>query len=54
MVRARVKDLLKLVPDHVLQQIGNDMEVDKPNQKLTGERIFKVLLFSWQKQHELA
>lgn len=43
---ARVRDLLKLVPDNILQEIGSDLEVDKPNQKLTGERIFKVLLFS--------
>ena len=42
----KVRELLRLVPDYILQEIGKDVGVDKVNQKLTGERIFKVLLFS--------
>jgi len=42
----KVRELLRLVPDYILEEIGEDVGVDKINQKLTGERIFKVLLFS--------
>ncbi len=42
----RVRDLLALIPDSILQSIGKNTGVDYHNQKLTGERIFKVLLFS--------
>jgi hypothetical protein len=41
-----VRELLRLIPNNLLQQIGEDVGVDKVNQELTGERIFKVLLFS--------
>jgi hypothetical protein len=43
---SKVRDLLKLVPDEILESIGKDVGVDYHNQKLTGSRIFKVLLFS--------
>ena len=42
----KVRELLRLAPDYILEEIGKDIGVDKVNQKLTGERIFKVLLFS--------
>jgi hypothetical protein len=46
MAQVKVGELLSLIPDEVLEKIGNDMKVDKVNQFLTGKTIFKVLLFS--------
>lgn len=46
MAQAKAGELLKLIPDEILKKIGNDLEVDKANQHLTGKTIFKVLLFS--------
>ena len=46
MAQTKVGELLKLIPDEILEKIGNDLEVDKVNQFLTGKTIFKVLLFS--------
>lgn len=42
----KVKELLNLIPDEILEKIGKDVVVDKVNNKLTGKTIFKVLLFS--------
>lgn len=46
MAQAKAGELLKLIPDEILTKMGNDLEVDKVNQSLTGKTIFKVLLFS--------
>lgn len=46
MAQVKAGELLKLIPDEILTKIGNDLEVNKVNQSLTGKTIFKVLLFS--------
>ena len=42
----RVGDLLALIPDSLLEKIGKDVNVDRSYQKLTGIKMFKVLLYS--------
>jgi len=44
--KVKVSDLLAMVPDTLLEQIGKDLKVDRPYQKLTGLKMFKVLLYS--------
>jgi len=46
MAQTKVGELLNLIPDKILEKIGNDLEVDKVNQFLTGKTVFKALLFS--------
>jgi len=42
----RVKELLNLIPDKILEDIGREVNVDRVNNKLTGKIMFKVMLFS--------
>lgn len=42
----RVRELLGIIPDNVLEKIGKDLRVDYVYQKLTGLKMFKVLLYS--------
>lgn len=42
----KVRELLELIPDDVLEEIGEDLKVDYVYQKLTGLKMFKVLLYS--------
>lgn len=46
MKNVRVKDLLALIPDRLLEKIAKDLNVDRSFQKLTGLKMFKVLLYS--------
>lgn len=46
MAQIKARELLKLIPDEILDKIGKDVEVDKVNQQLTGKTIFNALLFS--------
>ena len=42
----KVRELLAMTPDNVLEKIGQDVCIDKPNQKLTGMIMYKVLLYT--------
>ena len=42
----RVRALLDLIPNDILEKIGKDFEVDHFYQKLTGLKMFKILLYS--------
>jgi hypothetical protein len=44
-----VGQLLKLVPDEVLEKIGQDLGVDHAYQKLTGLVMYKLLIYSLSK-----
>lgn len=46
MAQIKATELLKLIPDEILEKIGKDTEVDKVNQQLTGKTIFNALLLS--------
>lgn len=46
MFQVKARDLINLIPDHFLENIGKDLGVDKHNQKLTGLKMFKVMLYS--------
>lgn len=49
-----MRDLLLMVPENVLEKIGNDIGVDKPNQQLTGALIYKLLLYTLAKTNRLS
>jgi len=46
MARIKATDLLKLIPDEILDKIGKETSVDKINQQLTGKTVFNALLLS--------
>ena len=46
---AKVRELLAMVPDNVLEKIGEEVGVDKPNQKLGGAVVYKLLLYTLAK-----
>ena len=45
----KVRELLAMTPDGVLKKIGKEVCVDKPNQKLTGMIMYKVMLYTLAK-----
>lgn len=49
-----VRDLLLMVPENVLEKIGSDIGVDKPNQQLTGSLIYKLLLYTLAKTDRIS
>ena len=49
-----VCELLSMVPESVLEKIGSSLGVDKPNQKLTGAMIYKLLLYTLAKNNRMS
>lgn len=50
----RVRDLLNFIPRAVLDQIGEQTNVDYQVKKLTGERVFQLLLYSLIKRKDVS
>jgi Transposase DDE domain len=46
MIKTKATDLLKVIPNEILDKIGEETCVDKVNQQLTGKTIFNALLLS--------
>ena len=42
----RVDEILAMIPNSILEEIGKDLKVDSAYQKLTGLKMFKILLYS--------
>lgn len=45
----KMRELLAMTPDGILEKIGQDVCVDRANQKLTGSIMYKVMLYTLAK-----